>query len=115
VDFVYDGSSCVPISDDLCIMRGTDSGLYNEVTNTGWSWDDEGPENSLWGNGGCSDVTPAQQWRDAVWADGTGPRTSVGELYCVEDTTTAVIYEITMRSWDASRSGGLFDYTRDTG
>ena len=112
VSFTWDGVTCDPVSDGVCIARGTENGPYNTVTDAAWDWGDEGPEGTRWMGGACGAGTPGQTWRQGV---SYNARSLAGTQSCMLDTTTGIEHTIDWTGWDCCRGGGGFSYDRQAG
>ena len=112
VEFEWDGSTCDPISEGVCLARDSARGPYNVLSETVWTA--ESPAGTRWAFGPCvdGDGIPTQDWRSAVWADGDGPRWSIGEVYCMLDETTGSRHDVTITGWESGGRGGGFSYRR---
>ena len=110
------------ITDEVWITRGSNQGLFNAYTDSGWDWNDQGPHGTEWHWGPASNNNNYSwtNWRDAVYQSGQGPNNALdGEHNGSPSLMTMrvinqpeLIYEIAFGSWTCCSSGGGFSYTR---
>ncbi|MCA9352783.1 VCBS repeat-containing protein, partial [Patescibacteria group bacterium] len=107
------------ITDNVCITRGDNKGIYNSVTESGFDSDDyTSPADTEWTGEECGDdptIHTYQDWNDAVFDTGVASVSEmVGIPFCVHLITDDVYVDLEFQSWTSGGAGGGFSYYRTT-
>ncbi|HCP44450.1 MAG TPA: hypothetical protein DIU15_00210, partial [Deltaproteobacteria bacterium] len=97
------------ITPQVCIARGNNQGLYNAVTQAGYSGG--GPDGTEWALGATADVVAASYttWVDAL---SNNPPSSVGQVMSLHIVGTGLYYDVVFTSYGGGGAGGAFGYMR---
>lgn len=99
---------CDPISDTLCITRGSSEPLFNSTSESRYSGS-ASPAGTTWARGTCD--APISSFSSFINTMGYCPPCRIPGDFCLRETASGAETDIGFTSWQ-SGGGGAFSYTR---
>jgi hypothetical protein len=97
------------ITEDVCITRADQQGIFNAHTENYFSWGS--PEDTEWAYGYTADLEPDdyQYWVNAVYGSPPDMVNNPISLHLISDD---IYFDVLFQSWTSGGNGGGFSYTR---